>query len=65
MIFVLLHLVTIGTRLNTVIKSSKISLTEIKKKISDLGYDADEVKANQDGISKLPDCCKPKGMLEK
>ena len=46
-------------------KSSKISLTEIKKKISDLGYDADEVKANQDGISKLPDCCKPKGMLEK
>ena len=46
-------------------KSSKISLTEIKKKISDLGYDADEIKANAEGIKKLPACCQPDGMKEK
>ena len=44
---------------------SKISLSEIKKKISDLGYDADEVKANAEGIKKLPACCQPDGMKEK
>ena len=38
-------------------KPSKINLTEIKKKISDLGYDADEVKANPSGKAKLPQCC--------
>lgn len=38
-------------------KPTKISLDEIKKKISEIGYDADEVKANPIGKSKLPQCC--------
>jgi mercuric ion binding protein len=43
-------------------KSSKISLSEIKNKISDLGYDADEVKANPSGKAKLPECCQSGNM---
>lgn len=41
---------------------SKLSLQEIKEKISSIGYDADEVKANQDAVQKLPACCQPGGM---
>lgn len=37
---------------------SVITLDEIKKKISELGYDADDVKANHDAYEKLPSCCK-------
>ncbi|MBI1836147.1 MAG: heavy-metal-associated domain-containing protein [Flavobacteriia bacterium] len=43
-------------------KPSKISLVAIKQKISNLGYDADEVKANPDAVQKLPACCRPSGM---
>jgi copper chaperone CopZ len=46
-------------------KPSKVTLSEIKQKISDLGYDADDIKANAEGIKKLPACCKPDGMKEK
>lgn len=41
---------------------SKISSDDIKKKISELGYDADEVKANPEAQKKLPACCQPGGM---
>jgi mercuric ion binding protein len=43
-------------------KTSKINLIDIKKKISDLGYDADEVKANPSFKSKLPECCQSGNM---
>ncbi len=44
--------------------SGKLTLSEIKHKLSDLGYDADEVKANQVAQKKLPLCCQPGGMNE-
>jgi len=43
-------------------QTSKISLAEIKQKIVDLGYDADEMKANPVAQKKLPACCQPGGM---
>ncbi len=49
-------------KLTVKFKSSKISLAEIKTKISGLGYDADEVKAIPEAVKKLPLCCQPGGM---
>ena len=40
----------------------KIKLVSIEKKISDLGYQANEVKANQKAYVDLPACCKIGGM---
>ena len=40
----------------------KITIKEIKEILSELGYDADEVKANPKAVEKLPACCKPGGM---
>jgi copper chaperone CopZ len=37
---------------------SKTDLQSIKKSISEAGYDADEVRADEKGYSKLSDCCK-------
>ncbi len=42
--------------------TKKITLDEIKKILSELGYDADDVKANPKAVEKLPTCCKPGGM---
>ena len=42
--------------------AKKITLAEIKKIVSEIGYDADEVKANPTSVKKLPACCKPGGM---
>ncbi|MCC6701288.1 MAG: heavy-metal-associated domain-containing protein [Fluviicola sp.] len=39
-----------------------ISLEKIKQIVSDLGYQADEVKANPEAYEKLPSCCKVGGM---
>ncbi len=36
----------------------KTNLQTIKTAISKLGYDADEVKATDEGIATLDDCCK-------
>lgn len=36
---------------------SKISLTQIKQKIADVGHDTDTIKANDKTYSKLPGCC--------
>jgi len=40
-------------------KSDVITLEQIRVIISDLGYDADEVKANLNAQNNLPACCKP------
>lgn len=40
-------------------KTKKVSLNEIKEKIASVGYDADDVKAQEAAIEKLPACCKP------
>ncbi len=37
---------------------NKVTLEQIKKTISALGYEADEVKADPAAYSKLPGCCK-------
>jgi copper chaperone CopZ len=42
--------------------TKKISLDQIKKVISETGYDADNVKAISSSVDKLPVCCKPGGM---
>jgi len=51
------------TRMLTVkFSPKKISLEELRSIISELGYDADDVKANPEAVEKLPSCCKPGGM---
>lgn len=37
---------------------SKTNPADLKKKISALGYDADEVQADKVAYEKLPSCCK-------
>lgn len=36
----------------------KTTADQIRKQISDLGYDADKVKANEAARAKLPPCCR-------
>lgn len=43
-------------------KKDVITLDKIRVIVSELGYDADEVKANTTAQSNLPACCKPGGM---
>ena len=43
-------------------RTDKITLEEIRQKIADTGYDADEVKATIESQKKLPACCQPGGM---
>lgn len=43
-------------------KKEHISLDQIRIIISELGYDADDVKANKNAQNNLPACCKPGGM---
>ena len=49
------------------VKTAKMTVTynpkkttpaEIRKGISDLGYNADDVKANPEARAKLPECCR-------
>ena len=40
-------------------KTKKISLEEVKKAITQVGYDADDMKAIPTAVEKLPNCCKP------
>ena len=46
-------------KLTVKFKPAKISLTALKQKIAKVGYDADEVKAKEEDIQKLPKCCQP------
>ena len=43
-------------------KPTKTSPEKIRKSISNLGYDADNVKANQKAHDNLPNCCQKGGM---
>ena len=43
-------------------KSKKITPQEIREKVSAIGYDADDVKADKEAQANLPACCKPGGM---
>lgn len=40
----------------------KINADELRKVISDTGYDADDVPANTQSQQSLPACCQPGGM---
>ncbi|MEW5676193.1 cation transporter [Flavobacterium enshiense] len=44
--------------IEVIYNSKKTSLDKIKIAISNLGYDADEVKANPEAYEKLDGCCK-------
>lgn len=37
---------------------AKITVESIKKEITNIGYDADSLKANPKAFRKLPECCK-------
>jgi mercuric ion binding protein len=43
-------------------QNSKISLQEIKTILNNTGYDADDMKAPEEFVQKLPACCQPGGM---
>ena len=43
-------------------KPSKIGLEEIKAILNKTGYDADDKKAPEEFVLKLPACCQPGGM---
>lgn len=45
-------------RLRVVFNPKKTDPEKIKKAVSAVGYQADEVKANADAYQKLPGCCK-------
>ena len=51
-------------KLTVKFKTSVITEAEIKDKLSKLGYDADDVKADHEAMMKLPECCRPHGMEE-
>lgn len=40
-------------------KTKKVTLDKIKAEIAATGYDADDVKALDAAVEKLPMCCKP------
>lgn len=40
----------------------KTDVVTLQKVITELGYDADDQKANTDAQKKLPSCCQPGGM---
>ncbi|MBS1765557.1 MAG: cation transporter [Bacteroidetes bacterium] len=44
--------------------TSKTSPEKIMHAITEAGYDADSLKANQEAYDKLPDCCKKGGHKE-
>lgn len=45
-------------------KPQKITPDEIREKVSKIGYDADQVKADPNAQQNLPKCCQPGGMGE-
>jgi periplasmic mercuric ion binding protein len=42
--------------------SSKITLEDIRIRITKIGYNADDLKADPSAQSELPACCQPGGM---
>jgi copper chaperone CopZ len=52
----------LSKKLTVKFKTKNITLQEIKTIVSELGYDADDTKANQEAYKSLPECCKVAGM---
>lgn len=49
----------VDTKMLTVVfKTNKTDIETIRKSISEVGYDADDVPANMKAYEKLPDCCR-------
>ena len=46
-------------------KPNKISFVELKNKIAAIGYDADDVRAKEEDVKKLPRCCQPGAHFKK
>lgn len=44
--------------ISVIYDSRKISIEQIRQKISQMGFDADEVKADPKAVAKLDDCCR-------
>jgi copper chaperone CopZ len=42
--------------------TKKTDMAALKKVINELGYDADDQKADAAALDQLPACCKPSGM---
>lgn len=42
-------------------KTKMITADQVRQIIADLGYDADDVKKNQEAHAKLPKCCRQAG----
>ena len=40
----------------------KTNVEELRKRITQIGYNADSLKRNNDAYRKLPDCCREEGM---
>ena len=54
---------TVDTKILKVrFNTKKIIIDEIKNMLSEMGYNADEVKAVPSAVAKLPKCCQPGGM---
>lgn len=52
----------VDTKVLTVVyNSDKITPEKIRKAVSDIGYDADDIAADPKAYSKLNDCCKKGG----
>jgi copper chaperone CopZ len=49
------------SKITVTFNPKKTTIEEIRKGISDLGYDADGVKANVEARAKLPACCRKAG----
>jgi cation transport ATPase len=47
--------------LTVVYKKDKTNPDALRKALSNIGYDADDVAANEKAYKKLPDCCKKGG----
>jgi copper chaperone CopZ len=46
-------------------KTSVLTVVQIKQKLAEIGYSADDVKATEEAVNKLPACCRPGGMDKK
>lgn len=44
-------------RVKVKFESSKVTVVQLRQVIADTGYDADEVKKNEEAFNKLPECC--------
>jgi len=53
-----------AAEINVKYNPKQITLDEIRTKITKLGYDADEMKADKAAFDVLPGCCQVKGKCE-